>query len=69
MSNENNDSIELKMNRLRELAAWFESEEFSLNQATERFKDAANLAKEIEKELHTLKNDIDVLKKSFEETT
>lgn len=55
------------MNDLRELATWFESDDFTLNQATEKFKQAAALAKEIDKELHTLKNDIDVLKKSFED--
>lgn len=63
-----NKSIEQKMSDLRELAAWFESEDFTLEQAAEKFKQAAALAKEVEADLSTLKNDISVLKQSFEES-
>lgn len=60
-------TIEEKMRELRELVAWFEQDEFKLEQAGEKFADASKLAQEIEKDLAGLKNDIVVLKKSFEE--
>ena len=63
-----NKSIEEKMNQLRELVTWFESDEFVLEQASDKFKAAATLAKEIEHDLTKLKNDITVVKKSFEQS-
>jgi exodeoxyribonuclease VII small subunit len=63
-----NKTIEEKMNELRELAAWFESDEFSLTHATEKFEQAAKLAEDIERSLSDMENTVTVLKKSFEET-
>ena len=60
-------TIEEKMNELREATAWFESDDFSLTLATEKFKEATKLASEIEHDLKNLENQITVLKKSFEE--
>lgn len=62
-----NETVEQKMSRLRELVAWFESEDFQLEKAAEQFKDATKLAKEIETDLAELENDITVLKQSFSE--
>jgi exodeoxyribonuclease VII small subunit len=63
-----NKTIEDKMNELRALAAWFESDEFSLSEAAERFDTAAKLAREIERSLSEMENTVTVLKKSFEES-
>lgn len=60
-------TIEEKMNELRTLAAWFESDEFSLSLAAERFEAAADLARDIERSLSEMENTVTVLKKSFEE--
>jgi len=60
-------TIEEKMNELREATAWFESDDFSLTSATEKFKEATKLASEIEHDLKNLENQITVLKQSFEE--
>ena len=60
-------TIEEKMSELRALVAWFEQDEFKLEQAGEKFAEASKLAGEIEKDLAGLKNDITVLKQSFEE--
>jgi exodeoxyribonuclease VII small subunit len=62
-----NKTIEERMNELREAASWFESEEFSLTQATDKFKAATKLAAGIEKDLKGLENQIVELKQSFEE--
>lgn len=61
------ETVEQKMSRLRELVAWFESDDFQLEKAAEKFKDATKLAKEIETDLAELENDITVLKQSFSE--
>jgi exodeoxyribonuclease VII small subunit len=61
-------TIEEKMNELRALAAWFESDEFTLGEAAERFETAAKLAREIERSLSEMENTVTVLKKSFEES-
>lgn len=64
---EKNKTIEAKMNELREAAAWFESDEFSLTMASEKFEAASKLAREIEHDLQKMENQITVLKRSFEE--
>lgn len=66
MSNKSN-SVEEKMAKLRELAAWFESDEFSLSEASKTFKEATVLAGEIEHDLTEMKNTVQELKQSFEE--
>lgn len=55
------------MRKLDELLAWFDGEEFQLETALERFKQAESLAAEIETDLRTLKNEIEVVKKRFDE--
>lgn len=60
------ESIEDKMNHLRELVAWFESDDFALEEASQKFELAAKLAKEIEDDLDKLKNNVNQLKQSFE---
>lgn len=64
---EKNKTVEEKMMQLREMVVWFESDDFVLEQASEKFQAAATLAKEIEKDLSELKNTVTVLKQSFEE--
>lgn len=59
-------TIEEKMNELREQAGWFESDDFSLTHAKEKFEAAAKLAREIESDLADMENQITVLKESFE---
>lgn len=65
MSQENK-SISEKMTKLGELVAWFESEEFELEMALDKYKEAEKLADEIEKDLSGLKNEITVLKQKFD---
>lgn len=60
-----NKTIQDKTTELNELVAWFDSEEFALEQALDVFKRAEKLAEEIEADLAALKNDITVVKKSF----
>jgi exodeoxyribonuclease VII small subunit len=64
MSQQN--SIDTKMAKLRELVAWFESDDFSLEKAGEKYEEAAKLAKQIEEDLSKLQNTITVLKEKFD---
>jgi exodeoxyribonuclease VII small subunit len=61
-----NKSIQEKTTELTELVAWFDSDEFVLEQALDKFKEAEKLAQDIENDLTTLRNDIEVVKKSFD---
>jgi exodeoxyribonuclease VII small subunit len=58
-------SITTKTAKLNELLAWFDSEEFSLEQALDKFAEAEKLAEDIEKDLASLKNDITIVKAKF----
>ena len=55
------------MAQLGELVAWFESDEFALEDAIKKFREAEELAKSIENDLKNIKNDINVIKKRFDE--
>ena len=65
----NSQTIQEKITRLDELVAWFDSDEFSLEEATGVFKKAEVLAREIEADLHELKNEVQVIKASFDKDT
>lgn len=67
MSDKNSRSVAQKLAQLGELVAWFESDEFALEEAVERFKEAQKLADDVEHDLMELKNEIVVLKKKFDE--
>lgn len=66
MSETNNKSIQAKINQLNELVAWFDNDDFELELAMDKFKEAEKLAVEIETDLKSLKNDINVLKQKFD---
>lgn len=61
-----NESIEDKMVKLRQLVEWFESDDFSLTEATDMFEKANKLAREVEHDLSEMKNKVTTLKESFE---
>ena len=61
-----NESISDKTTKLEELVAWFDGEDFTLELALNKFKEAEKLAVEIEKDLMSLKNDIQIVKQKFD---
>lgn len=61
-----NKTIQEKIDQLTELVAWFDSDEFMLETALEKFKVAEALAASIEKDLTALKNDIQIVKQKFD---
>lgn len=58
-------SLNQKIEKLDGQVEWFYSDEFKLEEATSKYKAALELAKEIEKELSELKNEIEVLAEDF----
>lgn len=60
-------TIQEKIAALDEFVAWFESDEFELEQASAKLKEAAKLAADIEHDLEHVANDIREVKKSFAE--
>lgn len=58
-------TIQQKIQELDKAVAWFESEDFELEQASEKLKEAAKLAGDIEHDLDAVANDIQLVKKSF----
>ena len=62
-----NKSIQNKTENLTKLVAWFDSEDFDIEKALEKFKEAELLADEIEADLVNIKNEVEVLKKKFDE--
>ncbi len=67
MSKENNLDLSAKLKKLDELVSWFDQEDFSIEEALEKFKQADELAGEIEEQLSGLKNEITVLAKRFDQ--
>ena len=68
MSAKNNSSISEKTIKLNELVEWFDSDDFELEAALDKFAEAQKLAGEIESDLLAMKNSITVIKKNFNET-
>lgn len=62
-----NKTIQDKLAELNQMVAWFDSEDFQLEEALERFSQAQKLAEGIEKDLVELKNEVVVLKQNFSE--
>ena len=54
-----------KLTSLDKQIDWFYSNDFQLEHATENYKSAITLAKDIEQDLANLKNEIEVLSQDF----
>ena len=62
----NNTTIKEQLQQLDELISWFESDDFTLEEAVEKFKAAERLAEDIRQKLSSLKGDITVLGQKFD---
>ncbi len=60
-----NKTLTQKIKELEEKIDWFYSDDFELEEATENYKNAISLAKELQKDLTNLQNEIEVLKEDF----
>ena len=58
-------SISEKIQELEEATNWFYSDDFKLDEATEKYKAATELARETLEDLKELKNKIEVIEQDF----
>ena len=65
MSKTDDKTINQKIEHLNSEVEWFYGDDFSLDQATEKYQASIELAKEIESDLENLKNKITVLSEDF----
>lgn len=66
MSTKSNQSLEQQMQQLDELLQWFDQDDFDLEQAVAKYKQAEEITGQIRQRLSELKNEITVLKESFD---
>ncbi len=57
--------LNYKIEELDKKVEWFYSDGFKLEEAVDRYKEALDLAKDIEKDLDKLKNEIKILTEDF----
>lgn len=57
----NKKSLESRIEQLSEYSEWFYSDEFNLDEALDKYKESMQLAKDIEQDLTTLKNQVEVI--------
>ena len=62
-------TITEKIKKLDEATSWFYSDEFKLDEATDKYQNAMKLAKEIERDLNELKNKIEIIEQDFTKET
>ncbi len=58
-------TLDEQMKELDAQVEWFYSDEFKLEEATEKYRRAVELAKKIEGDLQKLQNEIEVLAEDF----
>ena len=60
-----NKTLNQRIDDLNGQIEWFYSDDFKLEEASEKYKEVVGLAKEIDKDLDELKNEIEVLMQDF----
>jgi exonuclease VII small subunit len=61
-----NKVISIKTAELTKMIEWFDGSEFTLELALDKYKAAEKLANEIEQDLLSLKNEIQIVKQKFD---
>ena len=62
-------TLNQKITKLDSEVEWFYSDEFKLEDAAKKYQSAVALAKDIEKDLSELKNEIEVLSEDFSKSS
>lgn len=63
---QHNDKLQDLEKQLDAIIVWFNSEDFSVDEALQKYQDASEIVKKIDSILDTHKNNISVLKKKFD---
>lgn len=67
MSKKDEKTIAQQLEEFEALIAWFNGEDFSLEDAMTKYKEAEKLSRSIETRLEALKHDVTVLKQKFDQ--
>ena len=59
------DSVKDKMEKLREKIEWFYGDDFDYAEAVGNYRKASELAREIEKDLNGMENEIKIIAEDF----
>ncbi len=65
MNKSSDKPIQAKLDELDQLIAWFHGDDFELEQASAKLKEAKELASGIEHDLSAVENEISIIKQSF----
>lgn len=65
MTKNDTATVQEKIDQLDKLVSWFDGDSFQVEQASAKLKEAAKLASDIEKDLSSVSNDIQEVKRSF----
>ena len=65
MTKNDTTTVQEKIDQLDQLVSWFDGDDFQVEQASAKLKEAAKLTADIEKDLSAVSNDIRELKRSF----
>ncbi len=66
MSKTNEPTLSEQLAQLDEIVAWFEQDDFDMEEALTKFEEGSKLADDIRSKLSTLENKITVLKEKFD---
>ncbi len=66
MSAKNNPTLAEQIEQLDALAAWFEQDDFDIEEAITKFEEASQVAESVKTKLSELENKITVLKQRFD---
>ena len=59
------ENISEKLDKLKSGVDWFYSDDFKLDDASAKYRELTDLAKEIEADLNNLKNEIKIIEEDF----
>ena len=60
------ETVAEKLEKLESLLTWFESEEITVEESLQKYEEALQLAKEVEELLEKAKNNVEIIKQTFE---
>ena len=66
MSTTEQTTINEKLAKLNAYVAWFEGDDFAIEESLDKFAEAQKLAEEIQADLASFKNKVTVIKKQFD---
>lgn len=67
MSQTSKTNISEQLNKLQQSLAWFDSEDFNLDEAIQRYEESSKIADDLKKSLEEIRNKVEILKQNFQD--